>query len=197
MAGVNEAQVYLPSPDQSAVTGAVYVAETTVAAPSDASTTLPASNWESGGYIDPNGIALAVSKSYTTIKDWGQNNVRKALSEYDGTIALTFLQVDEFAMKQVFGEGNVTVNEATTTKGNRLKVAIGPDTPAIKSWCFNMKDEDRRVRVYVPKGQITEVTGDVTFTPGAANSYPCRLSTYDDGTGHSIYVMYDDGQVTG
>ena len=32
------------------------------------------------------------------------------------------------------------------------------------------------------------------FVPNAANIWPVTLSCYDDGTGHSIYVFYDDGQ---
>ena len=135
-----------------------------------------------------------MSKTYTAIKDWSQSVVRKALTDYDGVLKLSFMQIDEFAMTEVFGEANVDAKAATSSKGSQLKVGIGPNTPGVKSWCFNMKDEDRRVRIYVPRGQITQITGDVTFTPGAANVYPCELSTYDDGTGHSIYVMYDDGQ---
>ena len=195
MAGINSAQVYLPSPDQSSATGAVYVAAVGTTAPTDARTAL-SGTWTSGGYIDENGIALGVSKSFTTIKDWSLSTVRKALTDFDGTIALSFLQVDEFAAKRVLGTANVTKTAATTTHGEQLKLGIGPDVAPVEAWCFNMKDGNRRVRVYVPNGQITEITGDVSFTPGAANVWPCTLSCYDDGTGHSIYVFYDDGQMT-
>ena len=195
MAGINPAQVYLPSPDQSTTTGAVAVAPLNTAAPTDARTALPTA-WQSGGYIDENGIALGISKSCTAIKDWAMSNVRKALTDYDGTISLSFLQVDQFAAERILGAANVDVTAATQTAGQNIKMGIGPNVAPAESWCFSMKDENRRIRVYIPNGQITEISGDVSFTPGAANVWPCTLSTYDDGTGHSIYVIYDDGVVS-
>lgn len=195
MAGINPEQVYLPSPDQSKTTGAVAVAPIGTTAPTDARTALP-NTWTSGGYIDENGIALSISKSFTTIKDWAMSVVRKALTDFDGTIALSFLQVDEFAAQRVLGTANVTKTAANTTHGEQLKLGVGPDVAPAEAWCFSMKDGNRRVRVYIPNGQITEISGDVSFTPGAANIWPCTLSCYDDGTGHSIYVFYDDGVVS-
>ena len=195
MAGINPAQVYLPTPDQTKTTGAVAVAPLGTTAPAAARTALP-NAWESGGYIDENGIALGISKSFTAIKDWAQSVVRKALTDFDGTIALSFLQVDQFAAERILGEDNVTVTAATQTAGQNIKMAIGAQVAPAESWCFSMKDGDRRVRVYIPNGQITEISGDVSFTPGAANVWPCTLSCYDDGTGHSIYVIYDDGVVS-
>lgn len=192
MAGINPEQVYLPSPDQSKTTGAVAIAPIGTAAPTDARTAL-GGTWVSGGYIDENGIALSISKSFTTIKDWAMSVVRKALTDFDGTIALSFLQVDEFAAQRVLGTANVAKTAANSTHGEQLKLSVGPDVAGAESWCFSMKDGNRRVRVYVPNGQITEISGDVSFTPGAANIWPCTLSCYDDGTGHSIYVFYDDG----
>ena len=194
MAGINSAQVYLPSPDQSGTTGAVAVAALATAAPTDAGTALP-SAWTTGGYVAEDGLTLGINRSMTAIKDWSQANVRKALSDFDGTIKLSFLQVDEFAAKEVFGASNVTKTAASTTHGEQLKIAIGAELPEMKSWCFNMKDGDRRVRVYAPCAQVTEV-GDVSFVPNAGNAYPATISCYPDSAGKSIYVFYDDGKKT-
>lgn len=192
MAGINSAQVYLPTPDQSTTTGAVAVADIAAPAPTDARTAL--SGWTTGGYVDENGISLSLSKSVTAIKDWSQASVRKALTDFDGTISCAFLQVDQFAAEAMFGAANVTVEPATSAHGEQIKISIGADLPPIQSFCWSMKDGDRRVRVYVPQGQITEL-GDVSFVPGSANVWPTTISAYDDGTGHSIYVFYDDGEI--
>lgn len=193
MAGVNSAQVYLPTPDQSGTTGAVAVAALGTTAPTDARTALGAS-WTTGGYVSEDGITLGLSRSLTNIKDWSQANVRKALTEFDGTVSCAFLQVDEFAAKEMFGASNVTVTAANTTHGNELTIKIGAELAPAKSWCWNMKDGDRRVRVYLPNGQVTEL-GDVQFVPGAGNIYPSTISAYPDANGKSIYVFYDDGQI--
>jgi len=193
MAGIKATQVYLPTPDQSKTVGAVATAPVGTAKPTSAGSTLPAA-WTTGGYIDENGLSMSISKSTTLIKDWSQSVVRKAISDYDGTLSLSFLQMDEFAAETLFGSANVTVTAATVGHGEQIEIGIGPDMPPIQAFCFSMKDGDARIRVYVPQGQVTE-TGDVSFVPGAGNVYPCTISTYDDGTGHSIYVMYDDGVV--
>lgn len=191
--GLNASKVYAPTPDQSSTTGAVAVAPTGTTGPTDAKTAM-ASPWVSSGYVSEDGLTISVSKSTTAIKDWSKSTVRSILSDYDGTLSLSFLQIDEFAAQRVFGVSNVTKTAATTTAGEQLKVAIGNQLPPEESWCFSMKDGNRRVRVYVPRGQVTEI-GDIEFKPDAGQVIGGTISTYDDGTGHSIYVFWDDGEV--
>lgn len=195
MAGLNSNQVYLPTPDQSQTTGAVAVANVGVTAPTDARAALPSENWSTGGYIDENGLSLSINKSVTALKDWSQSVVRKMLTDYDGTASCAFLQMDQFAAERLFGASNVTVTAANTTHGEQMKIGIGADLPPIQAFCFSMKDGNARIRVFIPKGQITEI-GDVSFVPGSGNVWPATIATYDDGTGHSIYVFFDDGVVS-
>lgn len=192
---LNAKHVYAPAPDQAAATGAVAVAPTSTSAPTDATTTLPGT-WVSGGYVDENGISITVNRSTTPIRDWSKNAVRNILTEFDGSIAVNFLQVDEWSAQRVFGSTNVTKTAATTIKGELIKVSIGGTLPPMESWCFNMKDGNAKIRVYVPRGQITDVT-TMEYKPDAGHVIGGKLQCYDDGTGHSIYVFYDDGTVVG
>ena len=189
---LNAKHVYAPTPDQS-TTGAVFVAAEGVTAPTDAATALGGS-WSDGGYVDENGIAITVNRSTTPIRDWSKANVRNVLSEFGGSIAVGFLQVDEFSAKRVFGANNVTVTPATVSSGELIEVAIGAELPPIEAWCFNMKDGDARIRVFVPRAQITSVNA-MTYKPDQGHVIGGTLECYDDGTGHSIYVFYDDGEV--
>lgn len=188
---LNAKHVYAPAPNQSSTTGAVAVAPTNTTPPTDATTTLPGT-WEDSGYVDENGISITVNRSTTPIRDWSKSAVRNLLTEFSGSIAIGFLQVDEWSAKRVFGSTNVTKTAATTTKGELIKVQIGAELPPIESWCFNMKDGDARIRVYVPRGQITEVN-TMDYKPDAGHVIGGTLQCYDDGTGHSITVFYDDG----
>ena len=120
--------------------------------------------------------------------------MRNLLTEYAGAIALGFLQVDEFAANAMFGASNVTITAATSSAGAKMKISIGAELPPIKSYCFSMKDGNARIRVYVPRGQFTDVN-QIDFKPDAGNVIGGTMATYDDGTGHSIYFMYDDGEV--
>ena len=104
-------KVYAPTPDQSPTTGAVAVADVGVTPPTDARTAL-GSDWDDGGYVDENGISLAVTRNTTPIRDWSKSVVRNLLTEYNGAVNCNFLQVDEFSAKRMFGEDNVTVSAA-------------------------------------------------------------------------------------
>lgn len=187
-------KVYAPTPDQSPTTGAVAVATVGVTAPTDSKSTLPTKDWTEGGYVDENGISITVTRSTTPIRDWSKSVVRNLLTEYNGTISCAFLQVDEFAAKRMFGADNVTVTAANASHGTQMKVDIGSQLPPIEAFCFSMKDGDARVRVFVPRGQFTDVN-QIDFKPDAGHVIGGSIATYDDGTGHSIYVMYDDGTV--
>lgn len=194
MAGVNSNEVYLLGPDQSTTTGAVLKAAIGATAPTDARTAL-GSGWSSAaGYLSEAGITLNINRSTTAIRDWGLNNVRMATTDFTTNITGEFLQMDADTAKTLVGESNVTVTAATTTKPETIKIGIGPDMPPAGAFCFNMKDGERRGRIYVPNGQITTI-GSPTFVPGTGNVWPFTLSCYDDGTGHEVYLFLDDGTV--
>lgn len=191
--GIDAQKVYAPTPDQSATTGAVAVAPVGTAAPTDARTALP-NAWDTSGYVSEDGLSVQVTRTTTPIRDWSRAAVRNLLTEYNGAITLAFLGVDEFALKEVFGDSNVTKTAADRTHGEQLYVGIGAELPPIKSYCFSMKDGDARIRVYVPRGQFTDVN-QTDFRPDQGHMVGGTIATYDDGTGHSIYFMYDDGVV--
>lgn len=191
--GLNAKKVFAPTPLQSATTGAVAVAPEGTAMPADARTALT-SAWDDSGYVSEDGLSVTITRSTTPIRDWSKAAVRNLLTEFGGAIAVSFLQVDEFAAKRMFGEDNVTVTAATTTTSEVIKISIGAELPPIEAWCFSMKDGDARIRVLVPRGQMTDVN-QIDFKPDAGNIIGGTLTAYDDGTGNSIYFIYDDGEV--
>ena len=193
MAGVNSNDVYLLGPDQSKTTGAMKKGAIGATAPTDARTQLGNGWSDAAGYISENGITLNLNRSTSPLKDWGLNTVRVMATDFTTNITGEFLQMDEVTANTLFGEDNVSVTAATTTKPATLKLSIGPDMPEEHAFVFNMKDGERRARIYVPNGQITQV-GSPTFVPGAGNVWPFTLECYDDGTGHSVYMFFDNGQ---
>ena len=194
MAGVDSNKVYLPSPDQSGTVGAVATAPLGTALPTDARTAL-AGTYTTGGYVSEDGISLSLNRTLTTLKDWSQASIRKAISEFDGTVQCAFIQVDEFAAKEMFGTSNVTKTAANATHGELLKIEIGAELPTEKVWVWSMKDGNRRVRVILPNAQVTEIAA-VPFVPTQGNAYQCTISAYPDASGKSIYIHYDDGKTT-
>lgn len=195
MAEVNSNDVYLLGPDQSTTTGALMKGTSSASAPTDARTAL-GTGWSSAaGYISESGITLNINRSTTALKDWGLNTVRVASTDFTTNITGEFLQMDGDTATTLFGSTNVTVTAATSSKPANIKISIGPDMPPAGKFCFNLKDGDRRGRIYIPNGQITQV-GSPTFVPGSGNVWPFTLECYDDGTGHSVYVHMDNGITT-
>ena len=147
-------------------------------------------------YVSEDGLTLAPSISTTDIKDWSGATVRKVLESFDGTLSWTMISTNEGAMKVAFGDAHVTVNAATAQHGNQVQAAVGAHMPDAQSWVFLMKDGDARVVIVVPNGQVTEI-GEVTFASNAAIGWQVTLSCYPDTNNECIYIMTDDGVVTG
>ena len=193
MAGINPNSVYAPSPDQSLTTGACACAPVGTTAPTDARSAL-GNGWDSSGYIGEAGLSVATTRGVQSLKDWSKSVVRNLKGDYDSTLNAPFIQIDEFSAKRIFGESNVIVTPATREHGKQINIAIGSDLPPVESYCYSMKDENRRVRVYVPRGQFVEVA-NFSFKPDEGCAFDGTLHTLDDGTGHSIYFMFDDGEI--
>lgn len=147
MSGIDASKVYLPAPDQSATTGAVSVAPVGTAMPKTASEKLN-DKWDSGGYVGDAGISISTNKGTTVIKDWSQGTVRKALSDFDGTISLPFLQIDEWSAKRLVGADNVHTANATKDHGQHpWRLISARSMPDEEAYCFSMKDGPNRIRV--------------------------------------------------
>lgn len=190
---VNNKNVLAGRPDQS-VTGAILSTTTLV-------TDLPTNLFEldlaalkmtDSGYVGDDGLTLSVKRSTNDIKDWSQAIVKKILSEFSGTLKWSHLEVSQDAMKNFFGDSNVTFDKSNSTHGNRLTAMLRADELPHKSWAFRMKDGDAKIVIWVPDGQVTEAD-DITFAANDAIKLPVTLTCYPDKNGNSLYIATDDG----
>ena len=197
MAGIDSKHVYLTGPDQTATTGAVQVAKVGTAAPTDARTKLTTDTWGSGlGYIGEDGITVSgLIAAGDAIRDWAKRKIRTTDGEADPSVSMPSIQVDEDLVKLLLNEGDYEIVKATTEHGNQIKMMWSGNPGPERAISISMKDGDRRVRVYLPDAQVTDLD-DVSFKPDSANTYAMTLSLNADSTGHYCYFMYDDGEVT-
>ncbi|UGS26323.1 hypothetical protein K8F61_17105 [Microbacterium resistens] len=190
---VNSKNVFIGAPDQE-TTGAILTGPETDVIP-ETIDDFALDGLTDSGYVNEDGVTITPSETTETIKDWALNVIRRILTEFDGTVAWTHLELSVGALKNYMGDENVKVTAADATKGTRVRAAIGPGVRPIKAWYFKLKDGDRRALVFVPHGQVTE-RGEIPLTASAAVTLPVTLSTYPDKHGQSIYIYTDDGVVS-
>ena len=167
-------------------TGGILAAPLGSTVPADAAAEVPAP-FAPGGYVGEDGLTMTVARSSEKIRAWGGDTVRVVQTEHDCTFTFTFLETNEFSAQAVFGDDNV---EAT---GSALAIKINSDPLPHKAWVFDMKDGDKKIRVVVPDGQITE-TGETTFVHSNATGHEVTLEAFPDEDGNKayMYVLPDD-----
>jgi len=189
---VDSKNVFVGAPDQ-ATTGAILTGPETDTIP-DTIDDFVFAGLEDSGYVNEDGVTITPSESTETIKDWSLNVIRKVLTEFDGTVAWTHLELSVGALKNYMGEDLVEVTAADEDHGTQIRAAIAGKQREVKAWYFKIKDGDKRALVFVPHGQVTE-RGEIPLTASGAVTLPVTLSTYPDTNGNSIYIYTDDGVV--
>jgi len=189
---VNSKQVFVGAPDQS-VTGAILTGPETDVIP-DTIDDFDFDDLEDSGYVNEDGVTITPSESTESIKDWSLKVIRKILTEFEGTLGWTHLELSIAALKNYMGDDNVDVTAATTTKGTLIRSALAGEQRPTKAWYFKIKDGVRRAVVFVPHGQVTE-RGEIPLVASGAVTLPVTLSTYPDAAGKNIYIYTDDGVV--
>lgn len=187
---IDVTKVLVGAPDQK-TTGAISDAPVGSKLPTDAVSALDKA-FQSSGYCSEDGVSLTMDKSTTDIKDWSGKVIRKLLESFDGTLSWSEMQMSYESLCHAFGEANVEKTDATDKTSLKITVKIRGDLPPERSWTFNMKDGNTRVRIVVPRGQVTAID-EVTFVSNDAVKLPITLTTYPDDAGYNMYMYIDDG----
>ena len=187
---VNSKNVFVGAPDQ-ATTGAILSAPTGTALPTDVTTALNAA-FKDSGYIGEDGLTLAPDRSTESIKDWSRGEVRRVLDDFTTELSWEHLELSAEALKNYFGTSNVTVTAATVSTGTRIATKLNATDMPEQSGVFQIKDGVRKVRIVVPRGQIS-AQGEISFVANDAVKLPVTLAALPDATGNYVYVYTDDG----
>jgi hypothetical protein len=177
-------------------TGGVRIAPLGTTAPTDAVTALDA-GFKTAGYVGEDGLTESTERSTEKVKAWGGDIVKVLQTDYSVTYQFTFLEtLNDDVLKTVYGDANVTVTAADATKGTLRTVKLNSDQLPHKSFVFEMKDGDAKIRIHVPDGQVTEV-GEVTYSDSELVGYQVTVEAFRDSTLNANAVKYiDDGKPT-
>lgn len=177
-------------------TGGVHIGDVGATAPTDAETALDAA-FKGAGYIGEDGLTETTDRSTEKVKAWGGDTVKVLQTDFSVTYTFTFLEsVNGDVLKTVYGADNVTTTAATSNKGTLHAVKVNSDTLPRKSFVFEVKDGDARIRIHVPQGQITEV-GEVTYNDSEVIGYTVTVEAFrDEDLGANAIKYIDDGRPT-
>jgi len=152
-----------------AVTGAVYVAPTGTAAPTDSDGTLDAA-FEDLGYLSPDGVKETLDKTTAQIRAW-QNGAlaREVVTEGTYGVEMTFIETKEAVLELYYGVAHIDG-----------KISIDPrKTGGRQSYVIDAIDGDSIERTYIPAGEITKV-GERVLTSGKETGYAITIVAYAD-----------------
>jgi len=172
-------------------TGGVLIGALTAAEPSTAVSAL--TGFTAAGYIGEDGVTETNERSTDRIRAWGGDTVKVVQTEHNVTYQFTFLEtLNAEVLKAVYGEDNVTTTAATVSTGTLHEVQINSATLPHKSYVFEVKDGDAKIRIYVPDGQITEV-GEITYSDSEVIGYQVTVEAFADELGNKAYKFLDNG----
>lgn len=175
---------------EGAVTGAIFVAPTTVDLPTDATTKLPGT-YKGLGFTSDDGVAITEDSSNNSLRVWeGRVEVRNTRTEYTEQISFTPVECNEEVAKLTWGDDAVDVADGTGNLTIRHHGrAMAPVHIVIEAVPF----EGAVVR-YCCRAQLTE-RGDVT---GNGQDFAGRECTFNclavDGTTMVEYVAFTKGE---
>lgn len=137
------------------------------------------------GFISEDGVTEANENDTEKIKAWGGDTVRVVQSDHTVTYSLTFLESSPTILKAVYGEGNVVED------GGKIVVRLNSEVLEHRSFMFEMKDGNARIRIFVPDGQITS-RGEITYTHSGAIQYEVTIEAFPDANGDKAIKVLEN-----
>lgn len=175
-------------------TGGILIAPLGSTLPTGASTT-PDAAFLSAGYIGEDGVTENNGRTTEKIRAWGGDTVKVSQTEHTLTYQFTFIEaLNTNVLETVYGEDNVTTTAATASTGTLQAIKLTSDVLPHKSYIFEIRDGDAKVRIVIPDGQITEM-GETTYSDAAAIAYQVTVECFPDSSGGKAYKYTDDGVV--
>lgn len=170
-------------------TGGVLFGDTTVAAPTDATTALDPA-WIPAGFITEDGVTRTTDASDDKLRAWGGDTVKVVRTEHSLTYTFTFMEsANADVLKLIHGEENVTIAAGKASIKQTSKM------PPRKSFVLDMADGETKLREYIKDGQLT-TSGDVAFVHGDAIKYEVSIEAFPDANGVKAVSFIDGPQFT-
>ncbi|MFD3511054.1 hypothetical protein [Nocardia sp. NPDC058666] len=178
-----------------AVSGGVLVAPLNTVLPTTAAGVI-APAFKALGYVSEDGIESLGERKVETVKDWNADIIAQLQTEHSVRFGLTLYAVwDQDVLAEIFGENNVTATAATSTSGKLINVRETGVVLPRRSWVFDMKTEDKKLRIVLPNAKISSIT-EKKFVSNELAGFTINVEAFKDDSGIKAYRYLDDGLKT-
>lgn len=154
-------------------------------------TTAPNVAFKDLGAISEGGLVLSQDLSIDKIRDWNGDQMRVVLTEFSGTLQVSFLETMAEVLKATYGAANL-VTTATSGSPTKHALKLNSTLPPVMSFIANIVDDVRAMRVVIPSGQVTS-RADLSLTRNEPVMHGGTIDAYPDAAGNSVYIYTSDG----
>jgi hypothetical protein len=163
-----------------AVTGAVYLAPSGTAAPTDA-TTAPSASFNDLGYVGEDGVTETRERSSEKIKAWqGSATVREVVTESSLTYTFVLIETKKETVELFYG---------SEVDANGMVAIVPSETGGRHALVIDVIDGEDFIRTTIDDGEVTEV-GDQVYAAGEPIGYEVTVTAYPDGNGVAARKHY-------
>lgn len=171
-------------------TGSLWAAPYGTTLPTTGISQALATAFEELGYVTEDGLTFASNPTVEDFMAWQTRSpVRRELVGQELTVTFALEQWNERNLTLAFGGGRVT-----DLAGDAFRFDFLADTDALEesSLVCNWNDGDKRYRLVVPRGNVTDST-EVQLTRSQLGVLPVSFKALSPGDGQSIaYILTDD-----
>lgn len=167
--------------------GAVQSAVLGTPVPVDASTALGTA-FVKLGLIGDGGVTETTERGSEQVRSWSGSIARVIQTDFGYRISFVFMLTSLAVLREIHGPSNVTVTAADTTAGTPAGIAVKINKAELpeKVYVVEVKDGDNKIRLCIPRGQITSV-GDVTYVKSDIIRYEVEIEAYEDEDENNAY----------
>lgn len=147
---------------------------------------LKAAGFNSVGYITEDGVTEASERDTEKVKAWGGDTIRVLQNEHTATFTFAFAELaNPEVLRLVYGDDNVTV------QGANISINQNSKTLPHKSFVIEVLDGTKKIRKFIPDGQITE-TGELQMVHSNVMQVEVTLEAFPDHEGNKVYTTYKE-----
>lgn len=171
-------------------TGGIMIFAAGASLPTDVTPVSPAGATKLGLVAD-DGLRPSGERTSTPIYDWGGDLIYSPQENHSTVFQYKLYSTfDVDVLREAFGTENVsTVGDLTIVEETGSPLGIHP-------WLFDMRDNNKRVRIVAPEAQVTSIT-EGPFVRNGLQSFDCTLTCYKDVNGRKAYRYYNKNAALG